>query len=203
MSGAKFNLLGLSGSIRRDSFCVAVLKTIQDHLPADVELTIFGLESMPPYNEDLDNDSDAPPPARALKRAINECNGLIAVSPEYNHGMSGILKNAIDWVSRPGYQSVLKDKPVAVITVSSSGRGGVRAQSHMHDVFLSTVSRITPGRQVAIGEPEKKITNGRVTDQRTLATLMRTVDVLLDEICLIEGRPRRLQRTAKTSQAAG
>jgi chromate reductase, NAD(P)H dehydrogenase (quinone) len=189
--GKTFKLLGLSGSIRRVSSCKAVLETIRDNLPDDAELNIFGLETMPPYNEDLDNDTDVPPPARALKRAVIESDGLIAITPEYNHGMSGILKNAIDWVSRPGYESVLKNKPVAVMTVSSSARGGVRAQAQMHETFLSTVSRITPGRQVAIGHPEEKIANGRVTDERTLAMLMRAVDVLLDEICLVERRPPR------------
>jgi chromate reductase len=198
----KFKLLGLSGSIRRESFCRAILQTIQEKLPADIELTIVGLESIPPYNEDHDNDNDAPPPVRALKRAIVESDGIIAVSPEYNHGMSGILKNAIDWNSRPGYESVLKDKPVAVMTVSSSPKGGVRAQSQLHDTFLSTVSRITPGRQIAIGSPAKKITNGRVTDENTLLILMRAVDVLIDEICMIQQRPPRRDPAAEARKKA-
>ncbi|MEA2951937.1 MAG: hypothetical protein QOJ96_1457 [Alphaproteobacteria bacterium] len=198
----KFKLLGLSGSIRRESYCRAVLQTIQEKLSADVELTIFGLESIPPYNEDEDDDNDAPPAVRALKRAIIESDGIIAISPEYNHGMSGILKNAIDWNSRPGYESVLKDKPVAVMTVSSSPKGGVRAQSQLHDTFLSTVSRITPGRQVAIGSPGKKITNGRVTDENTLLILMRAVDVLIDEICMIQRRPPRTDAAAEARKRA-
>ncbi len=202
-SGKKFKLLGLSGSIRRESSCKAVLETIQEKLPAEIELTIFGLETMPPYNEDLDNDTDAPPPARALKQAVVESDGLIAITPEYNHGMSGILKNAIDWVSRPGYESVLKNKPVAVMTVSSSPKGGTRAQSQMHDTFLSTVCRITPGRQIAIGNPAKKITGGRVTDENTLLILMRAVDVLIDEICLIQRRPPRLDPAAEARRTAG
>jgi chromate reductase len=202
-SGKKFNLLGLSGSIRRDSHSKALLQTIKENLPDDIELNIFGLETMPPYNEDLDNDQDAPPPARALKRAVTEADGIIAVTPEYNHGMSGILKNAVDWVSRPGYESVLKDKPVAVMTVSSSPRGGVRAQAQMHDTFLSTVSRITPGRQVAIGSPAKKIANGRVTDENTLLILMRAVDVLIDEICMVQGRPPHVDPAAEARKKAG
>jgi chromate reductase len=198
----KFRLLGLSGSIRRESFCTAILHTIQEKLSADTELTIFGLESVPPYNQDQDDDDEAPPPARALKRAVAECDGIIAVTPEYNHGMSGIMKNAIDWVSRPGYESVLKDKPVAVMTVSSSPKGGVRAQAQMHDTFLSTVSRITPGRQVAIGSPAKKITNGRVTDENTLLILMRAVDVLIDEICLVQRRSERIDPAAEARKKA-
>jgi chromate reductase len=198
----KFKLLGLSGSIRRESYCKAMLETIKDNLSPDVELTIFGLETVPPYNEDDDESGDFGPVVSALKQAVTECDGIIAVTPEYNHGMSGILKNAIDWVSRPGYESVLKDKPVAVMTVSSSVRGGVRAQSQMHDTFLSTVSRITPGRQVAIGNPHKKIANGRVTDANTLLILMRAVDVLVDEICLIQRQPPRIDPAAETRKKA-
>ena len=136
-------------------------------------------------------------------QAVIEADGLIAVSPEYNHGMSGILKNAIDWVSRPGYESILKDKPVAVMSLSSSGRGGVRAQSQMHDTFLSTVARITPGRQIAITSPGKKITGGRVTDENTLLILLRGVDVLIDEICLIQRLPPRADAAAEARKKAG
>jgi chromate reductase len=199
----KFRLLGLSGSIRRESYCKAMLETIQDELPADTELTIFGLESVPPYNEDDDDSGEFGPVVRALKEAVAACDGIIAVTPEYNHGMSGILKNAIDWVSRPGYESILKDKPVAVMTVSSSVRGGVRAQAQMHDTFLSTVSRITPGRQVAIGNPHKKIVNGRVTDANTLLILMRAVDVLIEEICMVQRLPPHIDPAAEARKKAG
>src|ERR1700752_3635972 len=165
MSGKKFKLLGLSGSIRRESYCKAILETIREKAPADAEVTNFDLEPIPPYNQDLDNEAGWPASVRALRAAGIEADGLIAITPEYNHGMSGILKNAVDWVSRPGYESILKDKPVAVMSLSLSPRGGARAQSQMHDTFLSTVSRITPGRQIAITSPGKKITGGRVTDE--------------------------------------
>ena len=202
-SGKKFKLLGLSGSIRRESFCKAVLETIREKLPPDIALTNFNLEPIPPYNQDLDNEAGWPPPVRALRQAVIEADGLIAITPEYNHGMSGILKNAVDWVSRPGYESVLKDKPVAVMSLSSSPRGGVRAQSQMHDTFLSTVSRITPGRQIAITSPGKKIAGGRVTDENTLLILLRGVDVLIDEICLIQRLPPRVDAAAEARKKAG
>lgn len=201
-SKKKFKLLGLSGSIRRDSHCKAILRTIQEKLPADIELAVFDLEPVPPYNEDNDDSGNFQPIVRALKSAVAECDGIVAITPEYNHGMSGILKNAIDWVSRPGYESILKDKPVAVMTVSSSPKGGVRAQSQMHDTFLSTVSRITPGRQVAIGNPDKKIANGRVTDENTLLIVLRAVDVLIDEICLVQRRPPHINPAADARKKA-
>ena len=203
MAAKVFKLLGLSGSIRRESFCKAVLETIREKVAADIAVTNFDLEPIPPYNQDLDDDKGWPPPVRALRQAIIEADGLIAITPEYNHGMSGILKNAIDWVSRPGYESILKDKPVAVMSLSSSGRGGARAQSQMHDTFLSTVSRITPGRQIALTNPGKKIANGRVTDTNTLLILLRGVDVLIDEICLIQRLPPRVDPAAEVRKKAG
>jgi chromate reductase len=202
-SGKKFKLLGLSGSIRRESFCKAVLETIRERVAADIAVTNFDLEPIPPYNQDLDDENGWPPSVRALRQAIIAADGLIAITPEYNHGMSGILKNAVDWVSRPGYESILKDKPVAVMSLSSSGRGGVRAQSQMHDTFLSTVSRITPGRQIALTNPGKKIAGGRVTDANTLLILLRGVDVLIDEICLIQRLPPRVDAAAEARKKAG
>ena len=199
MSGKKFKLLGLSGSIRRESYSKAVLETIRENAAADVEVTNFDLEPIPPYNQDLDNEKGWPPQVRALRQAVIEADGIIAVSPEYNHGMSGILKNAVDWVSRPGYESVLKNK--SVVCMSVSNRGGIRAQNQMHTTFLSTVCRITPGRQIVVVDPAKKIIGGRVTDEQMLRVILRGVDVLLDEICLFQQLPKRVDPAAEARKS--
>lgn len=199
MSGKKFKLLGLSGSIRRESYCKAVLETIRENAAADVEVNNFDLEPIPPYNLDLDNDKGWPAPIRALRQAVIEADGLIAITPEYNHGMSGILKNAIDWVSRPGYESILKGK--SVVCMSVSNRGGIRAQNQMHATFLSTVCRIIPGREIVIIEPAKKITGGRVTEEQMLRVILRGVDVLLEEICLFQGLPKRVDPAAEARKS--
>jgi chromate reductase len=197
----KFKLLGLSGSIRRESNCKAVLETIRENVSADVQVTNFDLAPIPPYNQDLDNEKGWPPPVRALRKEVIEADGLIAVSPEYNHGMSGILKNAIDWVSRPGYESILKDKHVLCISVSN--RGGIRAQNQMHATFLSTVTRIAPGREIVVIDPATKITGGRVTDAQMLRVILRGVDVLLDEICLMQQLPKRMDPAAEERKKGG
>jgi len=149
----------------------------------------FDLEPIPPYNQDIDNEKGYPASIRALRKEVIEADGIIAVTPEYNHGMSGILKNAIDWVSRPGYESILKGK--VVLTISVSNRGGIRAQNQMHATFLSCVCRITPGREIVVMDPPQKITDGRVTDEQMLRVVMRGVDTMLDEICLFQGLPKR------------
>jgi chromate reductase len=200
-SGKKFKLLGLSGSIRRESYCKAVLETIREKVSADTAVTNFGLEPIPPYNQDLDNEAGWPAPVRALRNAVIEADGLIAISPEYNHGMSGILKNAVDWVSRPGYESILKDKPV--VTMSLSNRGGLRAQCQMNETFLSCACRIIPGRQIVVADPAKKIPEGRVTDEQMLRVLLRGVDLLIDEICLMQGLPKRVDAAAEARKITG
>jgi len=200
MAAKIFKLLGLSGSIRRASYCKAVLETIREGVSGDVQLQNFDLEPIPPYNQDLDNDKGWPAPVRALREAVIEADGLIAVSPEYNHGMSGILKNAIDWVSRPGYESILKNKHVLCISVSN--RGGIRAQNQMHATFLSTVTRITPGREIVVLDPATKFTNGRVSDEQMLRVILRGVDTMLDEICFFQSLPQRDDPAAKARKAA-
>jgi len=186
-----FKLLGLSGSIRRGSNCIAVLRTLKESLPADVELEIFGLEDVPLYNEDEENDTP-PAPVVALRRAITESDGLVIVSPEYNHGMSGVIKNALDWASRPSSGPPLVNKPVTVMTSASSILGGVRAQAQLNETLRGTFSRLPPGRQVVIGNAKQKIREGRLTDEPTRLFALNAIDSLLEEICMVQRRPPRL-----------
>jgi chromate reductase len=184
-----FKLIGLAGSIRKASVSKAILSTFQEVMPAGAELTIFDLGDMPMYNQDL--EADLPPAVRALRDAIVASDGLIVVSPEYNHGMSSVIKNAIDWVSRPGYASILVNKGVAIFTTSESPLGGARAQGDLHKMFLSTLSRIAPGREVSIGGTAKTVREGRLIDETLIRRSLALIEALLDEICLIQGRPRR------------
>ena len=192
MSAATFKLLGLPGSLRKKSASRAVLQTLKDALPAEVSMTIFELAEIPLYNEDFEDDK--PAAVRALYDAVVACDGLVVLSPEYNHGMSGVLKNAIDWVSRPGYNSVLKDKPVCILTTSESPLGGARAQADLHKMFLSTLSRIALGREVSIGGTGKSVVDGRLVDAALLKRILTLVDALLHEICLVQGRPSRANK---------
>jgi chromate reductase len=102
----QLRLLGVSGSLRRASNSTAVLRGLQDALAPKAALDIFSLHGLPLYNED-ENGEQAPESVRALRSAI-----VIMISPEYNHGMSGVLKNSLDWASRPYGRSVLTGKPV-------------------------------------------------------------------------------------------
>jgi chromate reductase, NAD(P)H dehydrogenase (quinone) len=104
--------------------------------------------------------------------------GLIIVTPEYNHGMPGVLKNALDWASRPYGKSVLIDKPVLVMSVSPAFTGGVRAHAQVNETLLSIPARLVGGAQVVIGNVSEKISEG-LLDQSFLSYAMQSVDRLI------------------------
>jgi chromate reductase len=177
----QFRLLGLSGSLRRASYSTAVLRGLQDTLGLRAALDIFPLHEIPLYNED-DDAGPAPDPVQALRSAIDASDGVIMISPEYNHGMSGVLKNALDWASRPYGRSVLKSKPVLTMTASPAFTGGVRAQQQMNETLASIPARLVFRPQVVIGGVHEKVRDGRLVDQAALSFALSAVDDLIEEI---------------------
>lgn len=187
----RFKLLGLSGSLRNASNSTAVLRTLRDNLTPDIAMEIVPLDDIPPYNEDHDI-GEGPAGVAALRRAVIACDGMVIVSPEYNHGIPGHLKNAIDWASRPGYDGPLKNKPIKIMTIASSPLGGARAQAWLNEVFASTLSRVVPGKQVIIGSVESKVKDGKLVHDDTLIFALNAIDDVIDEACLVQGRPKRV-----------
>jgi chromate reductase len=116
---------------------------------------------------------------REFRDAIAYSDGLIIVTPEYNHGMPGVLKNALDWASRPYGKSVLIDKPVLVISVSPAFTGGVRALAQVNETLLSIPARLVGGAQVVIGNVSEKLSQGRL-DQSFLSFAMQSVERLVE-----------------------
>jgi len=183
-------LVAISGSIRRASNCTAVLRSLQPLLPANATLHIFPLDEIPLYNADLDGESP-PRPVALLKQAIRDADGLVLCSPEYNYGMPGVLKNAIDWASRPGFASPLKGKPALVMTASPGTAGGVRAQAQIRDALAATLARPVVRQHVAIANVGAKIQDGRLVDAATLDFIGAALADLLDEIALVSAHARR------------
>ena len=177
-------LLGLSGSIRRQSHCTAVLRTLADSLGGKAEMTLFPLNDIPPYDPDLDAEN-TPAPATALREAIAGADGLAVISPEYNYGMSGVLKNALDWASRPAMKSPVRGKPILIMTASPAFTGGVRAQHEMRETLAGMMGRVIARPQVGIGMVHEKIKEGRLTDQAALTFALAAIDDLLLEIALL------------------
>jgi chromate reductase len=171
--------LGLPGSLRKDSYSVAVLRSLQAELPPYAVLTIRDLK-LPLYNEDEDGEA-SPGVIREFRQAIKTSDALVIATPEYNHGMSGVLKNGLDWASRPYGQSVLTGKPVLVISVSPAFTGGVRAQYQVNETLLAVGARIALGPQVVIGNAASKIKEGRLVDEESLRFALAAVGRLIGE----------------------
>jgi chromate reductase len=177
-------LLAISGSIRRESHCTAVLRSLAPLLPATAAIELFPLNEIPIYNADLDGENP-PAPVAGLKEAIRAADGLVFCSPEYNYGMPGLLKNAIDWASRPSFASPLKGKPALVMTASPGTAGGVRAQAQIRDALAATLARPIVRQHVAIAGVAQRVRDGRLVDATTLEFVQAALFDLLLEIELL------------------
>lgn len=174
---APIRLLGLAGSLRKASLSRATLAGLRDNLPAGVSLEIVSTR-LPLYNEDEDGEK-SPEEVRHFRAAIASSAGLIIATPEYNHGIPGVLKNALDWASRPYGKSALIDKPILVISVSPAFTGGARAHAQVNETLLSIPARPVGGAQVVIGSVKEKMPEGGALDQSSLSFALQSVDRLL------------------------
>lgn len=135
-------VLGISGSLRRDSLNSALLRAAAERLPAGAELTTFErLRDIPPYDADLEPGA-VPDAARELREAIRAADAVVVATPEYNHSIPGVLKNALDWASRPAGHSALNGKPAAVVGASTGMFGAVWAQAETRKVLGALGGRV-------------------------------------------------------------
>jgi chromate reductase, NAD(P)H dehydrogenase (quinone) len=154
-------VLGISGSLRRDSLNGALLRAAAERLPAGVEWSEFdGLREIPPY--DADAEAVATPAAvRELREAIRGADAVLVATPEYNHSIPGVLKNALDWASRPAGQSALAGKPAAAIGASTGMFGAVWAQAETRKVLGALGGRVVEG-ELPVAHADKLLHNGRL-----------------------------------------
>lgn len=133
---ATLTLLGISGSLRKGSYNSALIRIAREECPPGIDLFIADISEIPPYNEDVRLQGE-PPPVTAFKDQIRAADALLIATPEYNYSMPGVLKNALDWASRPPESSPLSSKPMAIM-----GAGGLmgtsRAQYHLRQVAVFT-----------------------------------------------------------------
>jgi chromate reductase, NAD(P)H dehydrogenase (quinone) len=175
-------LAAISGSLRKGSFNTAILRAMKAQIDGpDVRMEIFPLNALPLYDQDL--ETGAPPAAvQALRAAVRQAHGVVIASPEYNHGVSGVLKNALDWLSRPQGQAVLTGKPVLTLTSSPGITGGVRAQAQLNATLNSIAARAVLRPQLIVPSAHQKIRDGQLTDTATLEHLARGLADLLRDI---------------------
>lgn len=177
----KLRLAGISGSIRKNSQNTAILRTLQARLPEGVEMTLLSLEQLPLYNSDLET-TELPRAVSEFKAAVEAAHGLVLCSPEYNGGTSGVLKNALDWASRPANGSPLKGKPVLLMSSSPAFTGGARAHAQLRDTLASTLSRVVVHPPVVITGVHEKVKDGRLVDESNVMFALGAIGALVDEI---------------------
>ena len=181
--GTPVRLIGMSGSLRTGSYSNAVLETLREKFAGRADLLVYDLAPIPLYNQDFEGDK-RPAIVKKLLTDIAESDGLVLCAPEFNHSIPGVLKNAIDWASRPAFQSVLAYKHVAIMATSRGPLGGARCLEHLRVALDSCLSRIALAREVIISAAESKIRDGRLVDETSLGFACGAVEALIAEIRL-------------------
>ena len=148
--------MGVAGSLRRGSYNRWLLDAARELAPASMTIVAFPLDDIPFYNADYDADHLRPPEVARLKQTVADADALLFATPEYNHSVPGVLQNAIDWASRPGLQSPLVGKPVAIVGASAGMIGTARAQQQLKLVLMSTLALVMPHAGVLVGQAAQK-----------------------------------------------
>lgn len=143
-------ILGIPGSLRVGSFNRALIQAAVELAPDDVEIELYLLHDIPLYNADVEAQGD-PEPVRRFKQAIADADGLLISTPQYNRSVAGVLKNAIDWASRPPSESVLVGKPVAIMGASSGRSATAVAQEDLRKILEVCRCRIMEGPRLGVG----------------------------------------------------
>jgi chromate reductase len=173
-------VLGISGSLRRDSYNAALLQTAgQMFGDRDVEFELYdALKQVPPYDEDDDRDP-VPPAAAHLRAAVADADAVLFSTPEYNSSIPGQLKNAVDWLSRPIAKGALANKPVAVIGASTGMFGAVWAQAELRKVLAAAHARVAEG-EAPLGHAHTRFDpDGTLNDPSIVEQLESVVDALI------------------------
>jgi chromate reductase, NAD(P)H dehydrogenase (quinone) len=173
-------VLGISGSLRRDSYNSGLLRAAADVLPPGAELEIFdGLKAIPPYDAD-DDLGLGPEPVRQLRDAIADADAVLIVTPEYNASLPGVLKNALDWASRPHATNPLRGKPAAVVGASTGMFGAVWAQAEGRKVLATIGARVLDAELPVAEADERFDAEGRLTDPEVEERLGEIVTELVE-----------------------
>jgi chromate reductase, NAD(P)H dehydrogenase (quinone) len=174
-------ILGISGSLRRDSHNTSLLRAAAEAAGSDVKLELYdGLKEVPPYEED-DDVHPRPASVACLNTAIANADAVLFATPEYNASIPGHLKNAIDWISRPVATNVLRNKPVGVVGASTGAFGAVWAQAELRKVLAALGARVLDV-ELPVAHAHTRFEEGRLTDEEILAGLADAVAALAGEI---------------------
>jgi len=172
-------ILGFAGSLRMDSYNKALLRAAVELLPSDARLEIFDFAEIPLFNQDL--ELQMPEEVKEFKAKIRAADAILIATPEHNYSVPGILKNAIDWASRPYGDNSFEGKPVAVMSASVGMLGGARAQYHLRQTFVFLdMHPINKPEVIVAFAPQKIDEKGKVTDEKTREFIKELLENLVD-----------------------
>ena len=176
----QIKILGIAGSVRKASLNKAALREAQRLVPEGASLDIFEIDGLPGFNQEEEKN----PPAKVIdmKARIRAADAILLVTPEYNYSIPGVLKNAIDWASRPYGDSAWTGKPVAIMGVSAGVIGTARAQYHLRQVFVFLDMDAVNQPEVMINAPKSFDDQGNLTDQKTRELITRLLGNLVKKV---------------------
>jgi chromate reductase len=178
-TNANLHVLGIAGSLRRGSFNRALIRAALDLAPDGMTIETFDLSPLPLFNADVEELGD-PLSVAEFKQAIRDADALLIATPEYNYGMPGVLKNALDWASRPP-ESPLNNKPVAIMGASPGRTGTARSQLQLRQTLQSTRSPTMPGPEVLVAQAHELVNeDGVLTDDKTRQYVAKLLEALAE-----------------------
>ncbi len=175
------HFLGISGSLRQQSLNTAALRACQQALPPGVTMSLFDISAIPLYNDDVYRQG-FPAPVQQLREQIQAADAVVIATPEYNYSVPGVLKNAIDWASRPPLQP-FDGKPIALIGATPGGLGTSRSQYHLRQVFVYLNGQLLNRPEVFISGAQNKFDqDGKLTDTATAELLGKMLVALSERV---------------------
>jgi chromate reductase, NAD(P)H dehydrogenase (quinone) len=188
MTNSQLKVLGFAGSLRQSSYNRSLLRAAIELAPPELNIKTFDLLPIPVFNEDVEAKGD-PESVQDFKKAISEADGLLIATPEYNYGVPGVLKNAIDWASRPPGKSVLAGKPAAIMGASQGTGGTIRSQLALRQSFLYLEVHTMLRPEILIATARDKFDDkGNLTDERTRQYLAKFLKSFVSWIELIKSK---------------
>jgi chromate reductase len=189
MHSDTISVLGIAGSLRRGSYNRALLRSAQSLTADDLRLDVFDLHGVPFFDADVEKEGD-PDPVKVLKRRVREADALVIATPEYQHSLPGVLKNVLDWASRPPKDPPLKGKPIAMMGATPGRYGTARAQAELRKVLAYNDA-------VVVNRPEVLVANARETFDEDGELVDETARELVCELLAALGWWARLLRDAR------
>ncbi|HEV2305832.1 MAG TPA: NAD(P)H-dependent oxidoreductase [Candidatus Acidoferrales bacterium] len=189
-------ILGIAGSLRKASYNRGALRAAQQLVPEGAKIEIFELDGIPAFNQD--EETNPPKRVTELKEGVRAADAILFSTPEYNYSIPGVLKNAIDWASRPYGDNAWNEKPVAVMGASVGAVGTARAQYHLRQSFVFLNMRPTNGPEVMIGNAAQRFDEqGNLKDEASKELIRKMlVDLVQWTRQLEAGKRSRTQASA-------